>query len=72
MGIERKYFLTFENAISTYQTDEMQDKRLQLVVPLSIHKTYTENQQKWLYSVRDFIDEIREKQKYYYDYIVCK
>lgn len=70
MGIERKYLLTFENAISTYQTDEMQGKRLQLVVPLSIHKTYTENQQKWLYSVRDFIDEIREKQKYYYDYIV--
>ena len=68
--IEKKHLLTLEAAISTYQTDEMQDKHLQLVVPLSIHKTYTENQQKWLYSVKDFIDEIQEKQKYYYDYVV--
>lgn len=61
--IDRKHLLTLEAAISTYQTDEMQDKHLQLVVPESIHKTYTENQQIWLYSVNDFLQEVRRKQR---------
>ena len=61
--IDRKHLLTLEPAISTYQTDEMQDKHLQLVVPQQIHCTYTENQRKWLYSVADFLNEIKEKQR---------
>ncbi len=61
--IDRKHLLTLEAAISTYQTDEMQDKHLQLVVPASIHKTYTESQQIWLYSVNDFLKEVRRKQR---------
>ena len=61
--IDRKHLLTLEAAISTYQTDEMQDKHLQLVVPQQIHCTYTENQRQWLYSVADFLDEIKEKQR---------
>ena len=61
--IERKHLLTLEAAISTYQTDEMVDKKLQLVVPASIHKTYTEKQRHWLYTVEDFLNEVKEKQR---------
>ncbi|MCR5073110.1 MAG: restriction endonuclease [Clostridiales bacterium] len=60
--IERKHLLTLEPAISTFQTDEMVDKHLQLVIPASIHKTYTERQQAWLYTVDDFLMEVRQKQ----------
>ena len=61
--ISQKHLLTLEAAISTYQTDEMRDKHLQLVVPASIHKTYTEEQRKWLYSVSDFLEEVKRKQR---------
>ncbi|MBR6136393.1 MAG: restriction endonuclease [Clostridia bacterium] len=62
--IERKHLLTLEAAISTFQTDEMAEKKLQLVIPRSIHKTYTEKQQAWLYSVSDFLGEVRKKQSH--------
>lgn len=61
--IEHKHLLTLEAAISTFQTDEMRDKKLQLVVPGPIHKTYTEQQQTWLYTVKDFLDEVKDKQR---------
>lgn len=61
--IERKHLLTLEAAISTYQTDEMADKNLQLVIPRSIHKTYSESQRAWLYSVSDLLSELRSKQR---------
>lgn len=63
--IPRKHLITLEAAISTYQTEEMKDKRLQLVVPASIQKTYTAEQQNWLYTVSDFITEVKEKQVFY-------
>lgn len=59
--IERKHLLTLEAAISVNQTNEMQYNKLQLVVPKSIHSTYTEGQQSWLYTVDDFLGEVREK-----------
>ena len=61
--IDRKHLLTLEAAISVYQTDEMQAKKLQLVIPKAIHKTYTTGQQQWLYSVEDFLEEVAEKQR---------
>ena len=61
--IADKHLLTLEAAISTYQTDEMQDKHLQLVVPSEIQKTYTNKQQEWLYSVKDFLKEAKLKQR---------
>ena len=64
--IERKHLLTLEPAISTFQTDEMRDKQLQLVIPISIHATYTENQRTWLYTVDDFLQEVRQKQSHTY------
>ena len=63
--IERKHLLTLESSISENQTNEMKDNKLQLVLPLAIHETYTSNQQPWLYSVKMFLDEVKEKQKFY-------
>lgn len=63
--IERKHLLTLESSISENQTNEMKDNKLQLVLPLAIHETYTSNQRSWLYSVKMFLDEVKEKQKFY-------
>lgn len=60
--IEQKHLLTLEAAISVHQTDEMVSKNLQLVVPKSIHKTYTKQQQDWLMDVSSFIEILAQKQ----------
>jgi len=60
--IERKHLLTLEAAISTNQTDEMQAKNLQLVLPRNLHDTYTEAQQAWLLDVSGFTALVRERQ----------
>ena len=60
--IERKHLITLEGAISENQTNEMISRKLQLVVPKEIHATFTENQQSWLYSVEDFLNEVKERQ----------
>lgn len=62
--IEHKHLLTLEAAISTHQTDEMASKNLQLVVPKSIHKTYTPQQQDWLMDVNTFIEYLAQKQRH--------
>lgn len=61
--IENKHLLTIEAAISKNQTDEMKAKNLQLVLPASIHSTYTAEQQKWLMSVSNFTSLLRSRQK---------
>lgn len=63
--IEKKHLLTLEAAISENQTNEMIDKKLQLVLPLPIHETYTMTQRVWLYSVKLFFEEVKEKQIFY-------
>ena len=63
--IEHKHLLTLESAISENQTNEMMNKNLQLVLPLPIHETYTVKQRAWLYSVKMFLEEVKEKQKFY-------
>lgn len=60
--IEHKHLLTLEAAISVHQTDEMASKNLQLVVPQSIHKTYTLQQRDWLMNVSELIELLLEKQ----------
>ncbi len=62
--IERKHLITLEGAISENQTNEMISRNLQLVVPESIHPTFTDAQRAWLYSVRDFLGEVQERQAY--------
>lgn len=63
--IERKHLLTLEAAISVNQTEEMKAGKIQLILPEKIHGTYTREQRKWLYSVKAFLKEIKQKQKFY-------
>ncbi|MDD5174979.1 MAG: type II restriction endonuclease [Sterolibacterium sp.] len=60
--IERKHLLTLEAAISTNQTDEMQAKNLQLVLPRSLHGTYTATQRAWLMEVAEFTALVHGRQ----------
>ena len=62
LRIPVKHLCTLETAITENQTDEMQRNSVQLVVPSSVRKTYTERQQMWIYSVEDFIDLLRSNQ----------
>jgi hypothetical protein len=61
--IDTKHLLTLEPGVSTNQTDEMQAKRLQLVVPAGIQKTYTDAQRAWLMDVASFVREARARQQ---------
>lgn len=60
--IETKHLLTLEAAISTSQTDEMQAKHLHLVLPESLHETYTNQQQVWLMNVKEFVELVTDRQ----------
>ena len=61
--IERKHLLTLETSISTAQTDEMQAKALQLVLPKSLHETYSPAQQPWLADVSGFTELAMDRQR---------
>lgn len=60
--IDHKHLLTLEASISRHQTDEMQAKNLQLVLPRGLHQTYTPEQQTWLMDVASFMSLVRERQ----------
>lgn len=60
--ISRKHLLTLEPGISEPQTDQMEASSLQLVVPSPVHRSYTAAQRGWLWSVGDFIGEVRRRQ----------
>lgn len=60
--IENKHLLTLEVAISKPQTDEMRAHKLQLVIPRSLHETYSAEQQNWLMNLRDFVGMVRVRQ----------
>ena len=60
--ISRKHLLTLEPGISEPQTHQMEASSLQLVVPQPVQGSYTDAQQGWLWSVADFIGEVRAKQ----------
>jgi len=60
--IKRKHLLTLEAAISKSQTDEMNAKALQLVVPEKLHNTYDLEQQEWLMNVSEFTQHVLSKQ----------
>jgi hypothetical protein len=61
--IEDKHLLTLETAISIQQTDEMAAKRLTLVLPRSLHQTYTPGQQTRLMDLAGFTALVHERQK---------
>lgn len=60
--IPDKHLLTLEPSISEGQTNEMKMERVQLVLPRSLHQTYTQAQQAWLMDVSAFIDLVRQRQ----------
>jgi hypothetical protein len=60
--ISRKHLLTLEPGISEPQTDQMEASSLQLVVPSPVQDSYTAAQRGWLWSVGDFIEEVRARQ----------
>ena len=61
--IKDKHLLTFEAAISANQTKEMEYNHLQLVVPEDIHNTYSNEQQKWLMNVTEFVEMLMLRQR---------
>ena len=61
--VQRKHLLTLETSISPNQTDEMESKDLQLVLPIGLHMTYTPTQQDWLMDVRTFTELVRSRQE---------
>ena len=56
--IPTKHLLTLEPSISEPQTDQMASSSLQLVVPSPIQDTYTEKQRGWLWTLREFINDL--------------
>jgi hypothetical protein len=60
--IPKKHLLTLETSISSNQTDEMQAKELQLVLPKPLHGTYSAVQQAWLLDIEGFTRLIRTRQ----------
>jgi len=62
--IRQKHLCTLEPGISTKQTDEMARQELTLVVPATLHETYTQDQREWLLSVGNFIQFARKKEKH--------
>jgi hypothetical protein len=61
--ISEKHLMTLETAISSGQTNEMQAKRLQLVLPRPLHSTYTPAQQSWLMDLSAFTALVLERQE---------
>ena len=63
--IKNKHVLTLEPSISENQTNEMIKENVQLVLPFSIHHTYTPKQQEWIWTMKHFISLVRDRQQYY-------
>lgn len=61
--IPRKHLVTLEPGISSTQTVQMQGANVQLIIPASIHRSYTEAQRATLWALKDFIGEVQERQR---------
>lgn len=57
--IPNKHLLTLEAAISHAQTDEMTRQKVQLVLPTSLHASFTPAQQSQLMTVKEFTELIK-------------
>ncbi|WP_316740701.1 type II restriction endonuclease [Pedobacter antarcticus] len=61
--IDHKHLITLEPSISNNQIEEMKANNLQLVIPAPLFNTYSNTQQKDLFTVKEFIDMVFFKQK---------
>lgn len=59
--VPAKHLVTLEPSISINQTSEMMGEGLQLVVPHPIQASYLPQQQEWLFSLRDFLEIVKER-----------
>ncbi|MCW3846436.1 type II restriction endonuclease [Sphingomonas sp. LB-2] len=60
--VKQKYLVTIETGISEAQTSQMQANGVQLVVPVSLHGSYTVLQRTWLLPVGEFLKTAAAKQ----------
>lgn len=60
--IPEKHLVTLEPAISESQTDEMIENRVRLVLPASLHDSYSPSQQKWIMSISDLLHLLQRRQ----------
>ncbi len=60
--IPEKHLCTLQAGISIAQTNEMINQYVTLVIPKSLHNTYTQEQLDNIWTVQDFVDFVRQKQ----------
>ena len=63
--ITPKHLATLEPGISETQTSQMLASGVQLVVPASLHASYSHCQQKNLYSIADFVELVKTRETQY-------
>lgn len=61
--IHEKHLITLEAAISESQTNEMESSGLKLIVPKSMHSTYSKSQAAWLICLSDFLEIIKYSER---------
>lgn len=60
--VQQKHLATIEPGISEAQTSQMRSNNVQLVVPQTLHETYTTEQRAWLWPLADFMRLVAERQ----------
>jgi len=59
--IAKKHLATLEPSISINQTAEMERQNVSLVLPESIHDTYSNNQKRIIISIKEFVIYLKQK-----------
>ena len=57
-----KHLVTLEPAISEPQTEQMARANVQLVLPASLHRSYSEDQQRWIWSISRLVTLLAARQ----------
>jgi hypothetical protein len=61
--IPNKHLCTLEQAISVEQTRAMSGRNVTLIIPTPLHATFTQEQQKNLWSISQFVEHIEKLQR---------
>jgi len=61
--IDHKHLLTLEAAISIAQTDQMQEHKLQLVIPRGLQETFTLAQRRTLINLAEFTVLVKDRER---------
>jgi hypothetical protein len=60
--VKEKHLVTLQPSISSDQLEQMRAHSLQLVVPTSIHISYSDTDRKYLWNLEQFIEMVRKQQ----------